>query len=332
MAIPNDRAPSDDPRWGGHVPWSLRYNVSSEKGDFDNFFSLLRARLYDLFYFNEASIPSVSHFGARIATESLGRFPYNSENGLPNQILQYFTYIEFAELALRRTAQDPEEQDARNLEHALGSAEQVKAKALAISTRQTRNYEHLNRLIAERLEVLQSILLLLSKSKQNNVLPGLVRDIQRFAADSNVFLTIDGNPPTVMPIEEPLLQREVIDRLLPRLQAKYPDRATDLIGAYHDLLKGTDTNTIFGNAFKSLEQLAREISGVKIELSNRQALEKHFPKLHTTIRDTIIKLAGHRGDEGAHGRKGPDEYEIRYLLFSICNVSLLLLDYKEHCG
>jgi hypothetical protein len=137
----------------------------------------------------------------------------------------------------------------------------------------------------------------------------------------------------VVPVEEPLLQKEVIDKLLPRLEEKYPERATDLVKAYRDLLKGEDTNTVFTNAFKSLEQLARDISGpTMLELSDRQELEKYFPKLHGTIRDTIIKLVGHRGDRGAHGRIGPDEYEIRYLLFSICNVALLLLDYKEYCG
>ncbi len=127
----------------------------------------------------------------------------------------------------------------------------------------------------------------------------------------------------MVPIEEPLLQKEVIDKLLPRLEEKYPKRAADLIKAYHDLLK-------------ALEELAREISGeMKLELSERPAIEKCFPKLHGTIRETIIKLAGHRGDEGGHGRKGPDEYEIRYLLLSICNIALLLLEYKEqwlNCG
>ncbi len=147
------------------------------------------------------------------------------------------------------------------------------------------------------------------------------------------MIDIKGNPPTLLPIEEPLLQKEVIDNRLPRLEAKYPERAADLMKAYHDLLKGVDTNTVFGNAFKALEKLAREISGEKkLELSERPALEKCFPEFHGTIRETIIKLAGHRGDEGGHGRKGPDEYEIRYLLLSICNIALLLLEYKEQCG
>ena len=209
----------------------------------------------------------------------------------------------------------------------------IEATRVAASSRENREKAHWPRLIAERLEVLQSILALLSQHQNQNALKLLVRDIRRSAADSGVLLDLRGDPPTVVPVEEPLLQKEVIDKLLPRLEEKYPERATDLVKAYRDLLKGEDTNTVFTNAFKSLEQLARDISGpTMLELSDRQELEKYFPKLHGTIRDTIIKLAGHRGDRGAHGRIGPDEYEIRYLLFSICNVALLLLDYKEYCG
>jgi hypothetical protein len=136
-----------------------------------------------------------------------------------------------------------------------------------------------------------------------------------------------------MPLEEPLLQKEVVDKLLPRLEAKYPERAADLMKACHDLLKGVDTNTVFGNAFKAVEELARQLSGEpKLELNDRTTLDKYFPELHGTIRETILKLAAHRGDKGAHGRKGPDGHEIRYLLFSICNLALLLLEHKEQCG
>lgn len=38
------------------------------------------------------------------------------------------------------------------------------------------------------------------------------------------------------------------------------------------------------------------------------------------------KLRAHRGDEAAHGRKAPAQSEIRYLLFQVCNLALLLLD------
>jgi hypothetical protein len=43
----------------------------------------------------------------------------------------------------------------------------------------------------------------------------------------------------------------------------------------------------------------------------------------------MTKLAAHRGDKGGHGRNAPDAIEMRYLLFSICNIALLILDYQE---
>lgn len=79
-------------------------------------------------------------------------------------------------------------------------------------------------------------------------------------------------------LEEPLLQKEILDRLLPRLEARFPARATALINAYNDLLKGVDTNTVFGHAFKTLEELAREISGTpKLGLNDPDAIRKSFP-------------------------------------------------------
>lgn len=62
------------------------------------------------------------------------------------------------------------------------------------------------------------------------------------------------------------------------------------------------------------------------------ALDDHLSNPHGTIGDTILKLVANCGDEGGHCRKGPDEWEIRYFLLAICNVALLFLEYKEHCG
>lgn len=294
----NDRAPAHDDRWGDHIPWSLRYQVVLEKGDWTRFFSLLSYRLSSLIEHHEAGVRDHSHFLERLSAESVGRFVANNQTYTPNHQVRLF----FSPNEIHREIQEHGNKDPL-------------------------------RPILDRLEVLQSFLLLLSLHQQHNALPSLVRDIKRFAAESNVWLNIHGSPPTLVPLEEPLLQKEVLGNLLPRLEEKFPERAADLIKAYHDLLKGVDTNTIFGNAFKALEELAREISGnTKLELSDASALGKHFPKLHGTIQLTITKLAAHRGDEAGHGRKGPDEYEIRYLLFSICNVALLLLEYKEHCG
>jgi hypothetical protein len=212
-------------------------------------------------------------------------------------------------------------------------AQLQKSQVKGFVTRPERQKKHWDQKLSERLEVLQALLTLLSQQTEQEALNLLQRDIRRFAADSGVLLDIEGNPPTLVPREEPLLQQGIIDKLLPRLEQRFPDRAKDLTKAYHDLLNGVDTNTIFGNAFKALEEFARELTGDKnLMLSDAAALSKHFPGLHGTIQATIIKLAGHRGDEGAHGRKGPDEWEIRYLLFMICNITLLLLEYKEHCG
>lgn len=329
---PNDRSPAHDPRWESHVPWSLRYTILVEKGDFPKFMTMLGTRLHILFEHNEANIPNISYFLARLVTESLGRFQAKSGQTYGNMVYHYFVPTTIQEDANARTTNDPEKKDCDRL---LFSDRKAYAKALAIeqATKPARYAAHWQNLIAERLEVLQSIVVLLQQDKKHEALKSLVRDVRRFAAESCILLDIKGDPPTLVPIEEPLLQTEVLDRLLPRLETKFPSRAADLTKAYHDLLKGVDTNTVFGNAFKALEELAREISSVpKLELSDRASLEKSFPKLHGTIRETIIKLAAHRGDEGAHGRKGPDEYEIRYLLLCICNVALVLLEYKEHCG
>ena len=331
MATEDKRAPSQDERWGDHVPWSLRYRVLSEKGDYNKFLRLLGTRLHQLFEFYEARLENHPHFLARLLSESFGRF-HSDARTLEGMVFEFFSPTKIEEEADSKTSQDPEEEECRRLRHGDLKAYRA-ASVIQQTTRPTRYAAHWRDLLTERLEVLQCILVLLKREQKANAMTSLVRDIRRFAAESGILIDVKGDPPTLVPIEEPLLQKEVIDKLLPRLEAKYPGRAADLVTAYHDLLKGVDTNTVFGNAYKALEELAREISGQKnLELSDRASLEKHFPKLHPTIRETIIKLAAHRGDEGAHGRKGPDEYEIRYLLFCICNVALVLLEYKEHCG
>lgn len=333
MSEQQHRAPAHDDRWGDNVPWSLRYNVLVDKGNFEGFMRLLAIRLHRLLEHNEANIPNISHFLSRLISESFERFHHISGETYGNWVYKYFDPETIAGKIAERLANDPEEKEVRK--HDITSDRKAFTKAIATrdSTRPNRVRAHRRDLIVERLEVLQCLFVLLQHDKKNDALKLLIRDVRRSAAESNILLNIKGDPPTLVPIEEPLLQTEVLDRLLPRLEATYPERAADLIKAYHDLVKGVDTNTVFGNAFKALEELAREISGVsKLELSERPALEKSFPQLHGTIRDTIIKLTAHRGDEGAHGRKGPDEYEIRYLLFCICNVALVLLEYKEHCG
>lgn len=331
--IPNDRAPAHDERWGDHIPWSLRYSTFSQKGNFQKFMTNVATLLHVLIQHNEANLGSTSYFLARLRTESLVRFTFRQKETEANSVYYYFDPETIADEAKDRTTNDPQYKKY-GLPNSRDSKEYKKQADIITNAYSKRFSVHWQDLIAERLDVLQSIfILLLEQSRNAGALKSLIRSVRRSAAESGVLLDVKGEPPTLVPLEEPLLQKEVLDRLLPRLEAKFPDRAADLLRAYHDLLKGEDTNTIFGNAFKALEQVARDLSGVtQLQLSDRAALERAFPHLHGTIRETITKLAAHRGDEAGHGRKGPDEYEIRYLLFSICNVALVLLEYKEHCG
>jgi hypothetical protein len=50
-------------------------------------------------------------------------------------------------------------------------------------------------------------------------------DIRCFEAISDAPLKISGNPPMLVPVEDPLLQWEVLDKLLLRLEATFPERA-----------------------------------------------------------------------------------------------------------
>ena len=79
-------------------------------------------------------------------------------------------------------------------------------------------------------------------------------------------------------------------------------------------------------AFKTLEAIAKALTQDNTFEFKNEHLRKHFPNLHPTIHQTMLKLSAHRGDEGAHGRDAPEPHEMRYLLFSICNVALLMLD------
>lgn len=291
-----NRAPSHDQRWGDHVPWSLKYMASFEQGDYARFCTLIGVRLSNFLKYSEVPIGHASQFVAKLSVESLGKLKQNDMVVADHLVKSFFSSESFS--------------------YELGN-------------RQTR--DALEKLFAGRLDVLQSFLILVSQHHNGTLPPSLVRDIRRIAAECDVMIDIKGHPPTLVPIEEPLLQQQVIDKLLPKLEAKYPERARDLIDAYNDLLRGEDYDKVFIHAYKGLEQLACELTGSKsFVLDDVKVLSRHFPNLHRTIRDTVIKLAAHRGDEAAHGRKQPDEYEIRYLLFTICNLALLFLEEKEH--
>lgn len=175
----------------------------------------------------------------------------------------------------------------------------------------------------ERLGVLEIILKSIPPGQE---VASLRRDIRRALAESGISLDLREQPPEFAPLEEPLLQREVIDQLLPRLDARFPARARELIAAYHDVVSGEAPDVVFRNAFNTLEAIARDLTGDPQFMFNQADLNRHFGGLHGTVHQTLIKLAAHRGDRGGHGRDGPEPHELRYLLFSICNVALLLLD------
>ena len=85
-----DRAPSHDDRWGDHVPWSLRYQVILEKGEWGKFLSLLSHRLSSLIEHHEAGIPDYHHFLERLSAESVGRFVAKNSTYTPNLQLRLF--------------------------------------------------------------------------------------------------------------------------------------------------------------------------------------------------------------------------------------------------
>ncbi len=196
---------------------------------------------------------------------------------------------------------------------------------LAISS--ARREYHRGTLVRERITVLESVLRLVQTTPN---FPKLRAELRRYLAEAQLMLDIKEKPAKIVPMEEALLQKEVIDRLLPRLAARFPQQEKDLVKAYHDLVQGADTDKVFVHAVKALEEIARQISGnPKLTLDDQKTLKAAFPNLHSTIYTTIIKLAAHRGDKAGHGCQGPPPHEMRYLLFSICNVALLFLDYPS---
>jgi len=357
-------ADPQDPRWGGQVPWFLRHANFVFAGSFETFFARVQQRLVRLCLYNEFRIPNLQWFGTRLETESSQRFRFKPTEVLNAAIERYFDSNEMVREARTRMWNDPEEKAAIAFREKLNSALRraaagiaiplpvtLKLKALkdakephdllaqveasAAATREARTTVHVRALTRERIATLEVFLQILPKKEKEDqeALQLLLRDLHRAMAESSVNLKIDEREMLIVPLEEQLLQQEVVDKLLPRLAERFPNHAAELVKAYHDLLQGVDGNKVFGNAFKALEATARELTkDGGLLLSEKKHLAKYFPKLHPTIHGTILKLAGHRGDEGGHGGKGPDSHEMRYLLFTICNVALLFLEYPDYAS
>jgi hypothetical protein len=195
------------------------------------------------------------------------------------------------------------------------------------ATAEQRQGKYYRPLFSQRLGALE-VLIKILQAKKGAAFEDFINDLRAYFAEANIMLDIDADTCIIKPIEENLLQKEVIDTLMPRLASRFPERAKELNAAYHDMLGGKDFGDIFISAFKTLEEIARGITtDSKFEFDEKNLL-RYFPKIHKTIRTTIIKLDAHRGDKAGHGKASPEPHEMRYLLFSICNIALLLLDYN----
>lgn len=354
MAKSHARAsiPSDE-RWGGYLPWFLRVTEYKGAGHFELFFNRLSQRIHTYFHFNESGLKTpADHLGATLESETLQRFRFTPDVPLASQLRSCFMWQSIESETKRRLLCDPETVSAQKAESELNSAnliatlgafspqtrpfdpkrkkiaqqQAVLAKLRDEETKEVRRSGHVKTIILEKMGVLETILRIMP---MNAATEKLIADIRRSFAEANILLDVKGIPPLIVPTEERFLQEKAIDALLPRLHSKCPNQAADLINAYHDLIQCKDTNTVFGNAFKALEEIAASLKGERFLLSDLKELRKHFPKFHETIYATIQKLAFHRGDKGAHFREGPTVVEMRYLLFAICNVALLMLEESE---
>ncbi len=344
-------APIDlnDPRWGGYIPWFFRVGEFAATGNFVLFFERLSQRIDRLFAYNEAGIQNLPHFGDLLETESLQRFRHDRTKTLSSQVSNYFHPETLKKEFAGKIHEDPEVKKAYEILSALRQhLNLIRYGRSSVSNREKTMKElegkvntaelqwELKRkeradavyipIFSNRLGVVEVLLRILPESAW---LANLKRDIRRFFAEAKIMLDIKGVPPLIVPIEEALLQRNVIDNLLPRLAERFPERAQELVQAYHGMLTGKDLDSIFIEAFKTLEEIARSITNDKKFEFERSNLKKYFPHLHATTHETMIKLAGHRGDKGGHGKASPPPHEIRYLLFTICNIALLLLEYPK---
>lgn len=336
----------DDARWGGYIPWFLRHQGYSGTGQFLLFFSRIGHRLKQLVTFNEVGISNIVHFGSIIESKSLQRFRFDISKPLALEISNYFDPKTLNQDMKARLDEDPEEVELANYfsQHFAIRAKQAytlidignvkkklkeESKLLEVkveSTRKMRSELHYATIFAQRIGVLEIILKNIPQSSP--WFGDLVQDIRSYLAEAGIMLDIDLITCHIVATEEPLLQKEVLDSLLPRLQSRFPERAAELVSVYHKMVSGEKFDEIFVSAYKTLEAIARDITGDKNFEFTQQYLTQYFPKLHSTIRSSIIKLGAHRGDKAGHGREAPESFEMRYLIFSVCNVALLLLDYN----
>lgn len=341
---------SSDIRWGGYIPWFFRHEDIPGSGNFLLLFDRISHRLHQLLYHNEVGIKNMPHFGSILESKSLQRYRYIYKSEYGSNSFAYGVRDYFDSETLKNEMEpafynDPVEVELREFfkkmrlssyggfkggfdgDPKVFQQEYQRMEIKAKSSKNEREQVYYRPLFIQRLGVLEILLRILPKNSE--WFTDFVADIRKYLAESGVMLDINTSNYNIELLEEPLLQKEVIDNLLPRLRSRFPERADELIKAYHDTLRGENFDDIFIGAFKTLEEIGRSLTGDNnFEFSNA-FLKKYYSGLHETIHTTIIKLNAHRGDKGGHGRSTPAPYEIRYLLFSILNIALLMLDYVE---
>lgn len=335
----------NDKRWEGYIPWFLRHKDFTGSGNFLLFFARLSNRAFQLLLYNELSIPNLMHFGSLLESKSLQRYRYvfKPNESVAHSVRDYFDPKTIRVNAESSFVNDPLEVKHRKLieqslvskiyrgganpdEHQKAQEAIEKAISMYQESRPRREEMYYRPLFIDRLGVLEVMLRILPK-ESGLWFTDFLQDIRMYFAESRVMLDVNKENCEIELLEEPLLQNEVLDNLLPRLKSRFPGRADELVRAYHDMLRGKDFGEIFIGAFKTLEEIGRSLTGDRnCDLSSPKDLSKYFPNMHPTIHKTIMMLAAHRGDEGGHGRSAPEPYEMRYLLFSICNIALLMLD------
>jgi hypothetical protein len=342
MTTPTQAPNLQDDRWGGYIPWFLRHTDFAILGHFDMFFDRVAHRVEQFFLYGEDGSVNPGHVGAFIESESHQCFRFDNNLALAMQIQSYFSP---AQMAKEETSSVETDVQVMQKQTALSWAKRKQNEDLSRllkgksdptlkhaqeeleATRSARRPNHRKALVLARLTVLESVL---RHAQAAPMFRQLRTDLRRYLAEAQIMLDIREKPAMIVPMEETLFQKEVIDRLLPRLANRFPQQEKDLVKVYHDLLQGVDTDAIFVTAVKALEEIARKVSGKpKLTLNDHKNLKAAFPDLHPTIYASISKLADHRGDKAGHGREGPPPHEMRYLLFSICNVALLFLDYPS---
>ena len=228
-----------DPRWGGYIPFFLRHKDVGGTGDFDTFFDRVAHRLQQAIILGECGTTNPSIIGHRLESESHQRFRFGQHPSLDQQVLLFFSpaSIRFqvdrkiqADQAIAEAANELERvrQKFKHLDVALyAQATERDPEFLAAQKKlediiQSRRQVYWQESIIDRLMVLETFLRLVRELPEGlRALPEIRRGIRVYLAETLVPYDITAEDPMrIVPVEEALLQKEVLDQLLPRLSSK----------------------------------------------------------------------------------------------------------------